>query len=355
MDASPLGPVIVQTQRYFKQKELEGALAKECKKIDSSDVYSTNRGAFHFDLSRSEWFDLGTLLWFITLLNALRRAGNEVTVRFADRGDAAFEKVWGFLLRWRFFDVLSDVVGDPLGVLVSSQHEHLSLKPLYSEPRNLEVDGVSLHTHGSRLLEIASFGLPQTREPEENSLAGLLLNYADEVLITALREHCGWNEREARNFATYVIREGVKNSGAHANGSFGLVAMRLDKRKLHLAMSDNGVGIPQVLRSAAERKELTLGTVETGSDADLIRYFATPEFAHDSMLVRLAVRKGVTTSHGSGLGLYYLKRYVLQHGGELRIRSGRALVDFTEQTEDPSDGYFVSPGTTLRVILPLDK
>ncbi len=74
----------------------------------------------------------------------------------------------------------------------------------------------------------------------------------------------------------------------------------------------------------------------------------------DSDLIRMST-KGILPTKGKqiGKGLYYCKQTILDYGGELRIRSGRACVDFTyDGREEPKDQLIRSSGTTLRIIFP---
>ena len=123
--------------------------------------------------------------------------------------------------------------------------------------------------------------------------------------------------------------------------------MRLDAKNLTLVICDNGIGIPKVLRTAFKQK---------GSDAELIKYFTEPDMILDSRLIKISVEKGVTSKpEREGWGLYYLKSLVLSQGGELRIRSGGACVDFTESQTVDYDHMINSPGTMMRILAPLKE
>ena len=148
------------------------------------------------------------------------------------------------------------------------------------------------------------------------------------------------------------IGEGIRNSSVHAGGTFSVVAMNVDNKNLTLSICDNGLGIPSVLRTAFKDSKLR-EKIQGRTDIELIRYFTEPEMIVDSRWIKLSVQKG-TSSHqeAGGMGLYYLKSLVLSQGGELRVRSGKACVDFSGETEEPRDTMLTSPGTMLRIRTP---
>lgn len=345
-------PVTVSVGYYLKQREFEDAL---CAGLGdkSPDVYSVSDRFISFDLSGCYWYDLGATLWLIMLLHKLKKQRNELQLILPEPNSSTGDNLWSFLLRWRFFEALAVCVDDPLSLLPSGQHKHLTRRTRYALAEGDKEGGESTFLHTARLLEITPFGLLGDATRRDAELEIFLRQFGDKVIITALSRLCGWTSDEATRFTADVISEGVRNSSFHAQGSFALVAMRLDKRLLTLSIGDNGRGIPHVLRStlteAGARRDL-----KQQSDADLIKYFAAPQFVIDSHLIRLSVQKGVTSAKDRpGLGLYYLKTRVLGHGGELRIRSGKACVDFTTKGEEATDNWPESPGTMLRIKVPL--
>jgi sensor histidine kinase regulating citrate/malate metabolism len=128
--------------------------------------------------------------------------------------------------------------------------------------------------------------------------------------------------------------------------------MNVDAYNLILGVSDNGIGIPVALRTtfAEGAKSTDLAKM---TDADLIKYYTQPEMILDSQLIRKSTEKGVSSDKTrAGFGLYYLKDFVLSHGGSLRIRSGAACVMFKPNEEEVEDTLVGSPGTTMRIVLP---
>lgn len=298
-----------------------------------------------FDLSGSYWHDLGTLLWLVSLLHKLKRQGNELQLVLPEPEEGKGERVWDFLIRWRFFETLSYCVDDPVNLLLPHQVPFMMKHSRYTVPRGLDQHGQETVLHSLRILEITTLRTGSEMPYDETLLGTFLQKYYDRIMISALGQLCGWDYSLTRVFIQRVLREGILNSALHSKGSFANISMLLDAKNLTLAISDNGIGIPEVLRSAFEQK---------GSDVDLIKYFTEPDMILDSRLIRISVERGATSMpERKGWGLYYLKSLVLSQGGELRIRSGRACVDFTESTVTDYDDMLASPGTTMRIVAPL--
>lgn len=180
-----------------------------------------------------------------------------------------------------------------------------------------------------------------------------MVKFYDKVTISALGQLCGWDLSHAKTFLHRILREGLLNSLLHSEGSFSNISMRIDKKNLTVAISDNGVGIPAVLRYAFKQSSAHKSLLKS-SDVELIKYFTHPKIVLDSHLIKLSVEKGTTSKpERSGIGLYYLKSFVIAHGGELRIRSGRGCVDFKKSKTEVKDNLFNSSGTMLRIQTPL--
>lgn len=319
---------------YLKQKEFEANVAEVLKSANISDFDQVSNRLIVFDLSKSYWHDLGTLLWLITLLYKLKRQGNELELIFPDTEDQKGTNLWDFLIRWHFFDALADCVDEPANMLKPHQVPIMMKGSRYAIPLGRDEYDQQTVLHTLKILEIT------TLRP-----GAQVSKYDDKVIVSALSQKCGWDNLLTKMFMQRVVREGVANSALHSGGSFSNIAMRLDSKNLTLAISDDGIGIPEVLRKSFKQR---------GSDADLIQYFTDPNMILDSRLIKLSTEKGITSSpERKGLGLYYLKSLVLSQGGELRIRSGRACVDFTASKVDPYDNMLSSPGTMIRVQTPL--
>jgi hypothetical protein len=341
---------IRSTAYQLKQKDLEKSISNALEANGLNDLTELDQAFLTFDFSKTFWFDLGTLLWLITLLHKVKKRGNELCLVFPEPVDSVSRNVWNFLLRWRFFDCLRQNVDLPLNLLKPSQIRYLQAPVGYKYASGKDGFFEDVIFHRARLLEINTLGLEGTGTTEpEKIISAFLAKYTDRVIINALALICGWGHQEAVSFAHQVIGEAVHNASLHARGTFSLISMRLDEKNVVLAIADNGRGIPESLRTL--RPQLSSQT-----DAQLIRLYADPEFLLDSYLIKQSVKPGIGSPGRAGDGLHYLKTSVLGHGGELRIRSGRACVDFSFQSGKPyeaaQDDLCMSPGTMIRVITP---
>lgn len=347
-------PISVQVSMDMKQLTLENSLRKALAQSGVKKIDEVQEKFLVFDLSRSYWHDLGALLWLIALLHRLKIQGNDVQLVFPEPTESKGQKLWDTLIRWEFFNALSRCVDESANLLPPSQVPYLSRKSQYTKPHGCwDESGMDTVLHTLRILEITTilgrFKNTDELERQQSEFDKL----KGPIIIGALSQKCGWEPTFTRTFMQRVVREGIRNSLLHGDGSFVNLAIRIDQKNLTLAISDNGIGIPQVLRNTfketGKRKMLA-----TSSDADLIKYFTEPNIIVDSRLIRFSTEKGTTSSPShAGVGLYYLKSHVLHEGGELRIRSGKACVDFVADKTNSEDDLLDSPGTLLRIQTPV--
>lgn len=341
----------VQTKYRLRQVDIESALAAGFRDAGYENFNDVNDADILIDLSRTFWYDVDAAVWLLVALHVLRRRGNELHLVFPEPVDDKSRKAWGFLLRWRFFSVLRDFVDDPATLLAQRQLPYLALRGHYAAGEGALDDGSRGALQSDRLLEITpiTLGTKSTGSRREDGVQGAR---EGNPLILALTMRCGWTIVDAKNFVAQVVDEALRNC-EHGVARFALIAMRMDAQWLTFAVVDDGNGIPATLRSAFASAELRQ-KLESRTDADLIRYFADPEFIVDSEWIQLSVRAGVGSDLARpGLGLHYLKSYVLRKGGSLRIRSGCGSVDFGNEEIKAEARDFCAPGTLLRVRLPL--
>ena len=344
-------PILVQTGYEMKQRELDAAVSRALSEAGIPRLDEAHSRFFLFDLSGSYWHDLGAVLWLVALLHRLKVQRNDVQLVLPDLVDEKSERVWDFLIRWEFFRALAVCVDEPSNILRPEQLPLLERTPRYSiGAKGQDESGQETVLHTLQLLEMKTILVRDGDQEQER---------ADElegkIIISALSSLCGWEPDMTKAFVQRVLREGVRNSLLHARGTFVNRCFMLDPRNLTLAMADNGLGIPGILRTALRGTRIGKDLLG-GSDVDLIRYFTEPEMVLDSKLIKFSTEAGVSTRPGhAGVGLYYLKSLVLKQGGELRIRSGTACVDFSGKGEEAHDDLLDSPGTLLRIRTPLRR
>lgn len=346
-------PIAFQADYYLKQYNLESRLVETLSAAGYASIEDVRNHFVVFDLSRTYWCDLGTLLWLISLLHKLKRQGNDLQLVFPEPVSESGANLWDFLIRWRFFKALSVCVDDPVNLLRPNQAPHINRDIKYHTARGTDEYGAETTFHTARLLEITTLSDCASKKLAQlEHLEAFLTKYSDKIVITALSSFCGWDRDLTKRFVQEVIGEGLRNSFLHSAGTFANVSMRLDSKNLILAISDNGEGIPNVLRQFLEERE-GKDDLLSRSDVDLIKYFTEPDLIIDSQLIELSVQKGTSSlPMRKGLGLYYLKSAVLSKAGQLRIRSGTACVDFTPEKVKASDEMLPSPGTMLRIVTP---
>ncbi len=343
-------PLIFRAPPELKQFEFEGVIRGALAQANRRSIADIRGRACVFDLSKCQWYDLGCLLWLLTLLHKLKRDQSELRLLLPDLSTPKMENLWDFLVRWRFFDALRSCVDDPVNLLRPEQLALAARPSKYAPAIGHDEFGDETLLYSSKLLEITT--IPVSAE-QNKPVDEFLVRFNDKLIVGALSGLCGWNPLLTKQFVQHVVGEGLHNSVMHAGGTFSLVGMRRDKRNLTIAIADNGVGIPSVLRAALAQNS-NLRDVLSSSDADLIKYFTDPQLIMDSRWISLSVQRGVSSrQERKGLGLYYLKSTVLSAGGEVRIRSGTACVDFSQSGDTVKDGMTESPGTMMRIRTPL--
>lgn len=343
---------------YFKQRVFDQTLNAVFRKLGISSIKDFRQRSVILDWSSTYYHDLGTLLWSVVLLHEFKKQDCRILLKLPNAEENMGERVWSFLKKWKFFEALNSCVDHPANLLSDAQLPWLGKESRYSTSMIVDPDGNVRQLYTGKLLEITNFLLQSESEatpPREENQE--VLAYVDrwkgKVVTVALKNLCGWSEDVADAFVMRVVSEGLFNSVVHAKGSFLLVAMKVDNKNLHLAVADNGKGVPDTLRSAFARSSKLQNLVRK-TDSELISYYTKADMILDSQLIRLSTRRGTSSQAArAGFGLYYLKKVVLDHGGELRIRSGRACVDFSsDKGEEPVDRLVKSPGTMLRILMP---
>ena len=313
-----------------------------------------------FDWSDVIFVDLATIVWALVLFDQLKSQGYELLLRLPNPEKIGSDpwRVWSFLWRWRFFEALK-CIDHPANILPESQIGWLENgDSKYVVGHIKDQDGNILQASTNRLLEITSFLLKPNAFITDQKALCIFDPYVElwkkKIIIQALMNWCRWSEEEALKFVIKIVAAVLENAGEHSGGTWVLSAFSVDKKNLLLGFADNGNGIPDALRAFIERNVYLKERLGGMSDADLIKYFTQPELIIDSELIRFSTKGVLPTREGRlGRGLYYCKQMILENGGELRIRSGSACVEFTpDGKETPSDGLIRSCGTTLRVIIP---
>lgn len=350
---------------YFKQDVFENMLKEAFTRRKIKSLNDCRGCHVTIDWSSSYYYDLGVLLLSLILFHQLKKQECKISIKLPSPTQSNGLRVWRFLKTWKFFEALNLCVDHPANVFSDADISLLKDIPAYQSANEIDRDGNIQQFFTGRLLEITNFLLKSDKESENISIkaqeVSIYINrWKNKVIALGIRNLCGWTSDEADSFVSQVIGEGLFNSLTHAAGTILLVAMNVDNKNLILTVADNGNGIPDTLRSALAHNP-KLNALIQKSDSELIKYYTTPdmilnttpEMILDSGLIKLSTRKGVSSDESkSGVGLYYLKEFVTSRQGELRIRSGSGLVDFTKAEEKTEDELFRMNGTMLRIIVP---
>ena len=357
--------IILKGGYYFKQQVFESMLKDSFAKTSINSLEECRRKHVTIDWSSTFYYDLGVLLLSLIMLHQLKRQECDIAIKLPSPTQSNGLRVWRFLKTWKFFEALNICVDHPANVFSDADISLLKDVPAYQSAHEIDRDGNVQQFFTGRLLEITNFLLASEKEPQGGSskvqdVSNYINRWKNKVIVLGLKNLCGWTSDVADSFVSQVIGEGLINSLAHAIGSILLVSMNVDKKNLILTVADNGKGIPDTLRTALASNPKLKGLI-VKSDSELISYYTTPdmilntapETILDSGLIKFSTQKGVSSDDSkAGLGLYYLKEFVISRYGELRIRSGSGLVDFTKDNEKSEDGYFRVNGTMLRIIVP---
>ncbi len=339
----------IEISGEFKQKEVEDEIFSEISKYNITSIYNIGNSIIKFDLSCIGYFDIGTLLWFISFLNKLKSLGNDIQISLPDYNSISGRTTWDFLNRWKFFDALDECVDSPINIIIPEQIVFINAPSKYQQPAKTIFEGQELLAHTTKLLEITPIKNNSLEyKNTEDRMTLFIRNSYDKFVSSTLRLECGWDNNTIQLFIKEILGEGVRNSLKYSEGSFTLIGMKTDHKILNLAICDNGNGIPDVLRKAFNRNEKLRKKIFNKSDVELIQYYT------DSELIKLSTNPNVSSDIDSeGMGLFHLKRIALEMGGELRIRSGNACVDFKKSTKDKVNKFIYYPGTLLRIQVPL--
>jgi anti-sigma regulatory factor (Ser/Thr protein kinase) len=342
---------------------LDDGIENLCRAAHLTQVLEARDTSVLFDLSGCWFIDLDAAHWLLNLIRALLSGeNNQVALRLPEVDWANENNIWSFLIRWRFFDALSNVAGSAADLLAEDQASHIFDTSRYRESVRVDAYGKPLPLLTSRLLAIAGAFVDRTF-PLEPQLAAFVSPVREVLLLQALAQSCKINHENAGTLISFIAEEGCTNAILHAEGDYVLTSMQIVDGELprllqcaphlEIIISDNGMGIPDVLRLAAAEKRISKTTLPE-DHSELIELFASQEISVDSAIIAAATKPGVASNPLSrGLGLHHLITYAADLNGEVTIRSGHAAVQFegAEVTKQYSK-FTESLGTVITVTIP---
>ena len=365
-DRLGLRPVVeIHIPGQMKQAETESAIARAFTSLVGRSDRSV--GSILFDMAGTSYCDIATLVWSVLQLAEWRQRGWQIrlrlpTIEVSDAGVAdppSNVGFWSFLIRWGFFRVLARLVDDPVNLLDPVQASQLgprgSTPPWmrYRRGRVQNILGQSEEVLSEQLLEMESF-VPASGSGDliESDFRDFLDAVQEgRIVAQALVLFSEWRREDAQRLVETVMVESLNNTAVHAHANVALTAMKIDDRQMTVAVADNGTGIPAAMRNGWTEPGVDPSTLR---DSVLIQQYTEPKVVLDSFLIQAATLQGTTTEQGRrGWGLWYLKQAVLNAGGELRIRSGQASVEFATKATTALDDLDDWHGTCLRIRVPI--
>ena len=351
---------------HVTRLSLDNAIANLCQEANIDRLTAASGISVLFDFSNCWFIDLDATHWMLNLIRALRAGeNNRVALRLPVIGKAEESNIGSFLIRWQFFNVLTKVAGPATDFLSEEQAPHIFDDPKYRESIREDAYGRPLPMLTSRLLAIA--GAFVDREfPLEPQLDAFVSRVRDVLLLQALAQSCHIEHENAGTLISFIAEEGCTNAILHAEGDYTLTSMQIVddelarllqcKPQLQIVISDNGIGIPDVLRRAAAEGRISAKTLPE-NHSELIELFASQTISVDSAIIAAATRPGVASNpQNRGLGLHHLITYASDLGADVLIRSGHAAVQFegAEVTRQYSK-FTESIGTVITVAIPISN
>lgn len=340
------------------------------------------------DLSGIEYWDPAALLWFSLYIKQLRDEGLSVQLRLPDpdatvedetsqRGDAA-QRSADFLKRWRFDVVLRRIEGRG-GILVDEQKDYFSRESLeraryYKARKVVEPSGEVSELMSESLFpffdfsaieyvgrgsgdsrEAAAGDLPQRwpvlkiSRTAVNDKFRRLMELAAAGVFT---RNTKLSQESSEAFVRRIVGEALDNMERHPGASFGMMAMNREDNnsRLVLAVVDNGESICETILDVFNRQ---FGKKHSFEDVR-----RNPSLA--AKVLDYSTQRQVTSKpDGNGMGLYYMKRYVLSNfKGTLKVLTAGVECTYQGEDFDAPPSYKVSAqtwnGNLLRIDIPIE-
>lgn len=348
--------------RNVTRVEIDLSITNLCQKLGAERLSDLRDVDVTLDFSGSHFIELDAAHWLLNILRIFRKYDNAIVIRLPDVLLASDSNIWSFLLRWRFFNMLYKVAGPATDFLTDDQAPHLFDEPKYRESRRTDPYGHTLPLLTDRLLAIDGAFVDRSL-PLEPQLEAFVWPFRDVLLLNALAQSCGIASDDAGSLISYISEEAARNAILHADGDYTLSSMQIIDEELagilgcdtqlKIIISDNGLGIPDVLRRAVSTGAIS--TKDLPEDhASLIELFASKEISVDSAIIAAATLPGTRgTRRSRGLGLHHLITYAADLDARVVIRSGFAAVQFDGgEVTRHYKGFSESLGTLITVTIP---
>jgi len=338
----------------------------------------------HFNLADVIWSDIGSLLFLACTLSCLKRRGVPVQLTLPEqqgRWDEpdSVRKARDFLKRWRFDSALSEAVTDYREILPAHQEEYFSddLPLKFYAPAILRTQGETQVLLSCRLVEITHMtgGPVGGRRVSEEKIRSYVNAFLSQLSLEdrfreAIRKALRFSDQACMRFGSNILQEALLNTFEHPEASMSMIAMARQQKHLVIAVADNGMTIPDTIRTAFEQDQTPFEpTLSAKEDLELLKLGveshsleqAERAFRRDYEATDYATKPGKTSKPHiprpkRGFGLTYVKNDTLDFGGYCVFRAGAASVRyFRKRGQEMRSGRAVSswPGNLVKIFLPL--
>lgn len=353
------------------------------------------------DFSNVIYWDISALLWMVIAFDHFQKKSIKESKKFQfkflfpqpsnktdniknmSKKDKDLLRSADYLRRWKFFDVLNNLVDNPEICFVDEQKSYINCEPLqYFKKGKSGLGGLFDELISINLVEIRNlvdFRIPQNeRVIKKEKVKYCLDEFIDKAVGPILSNKCEIDKDIANMFVTHLLWESLANSLQHPNATIGMFSIsKIGNEHLVLAVADNGDPIPEtiyehyLLNCEGREGRMPLNYQRRKFSKELrekIITHATKEgvtrkrFMTKDELENLEMRKDKRRGLEMGMGLTYIRDTATDDfNGNLIVATDGISVRYTTtskniDTEPESRDFdFIWPGNLIRIQLPLKE
>jgi len=337
-------------------------------KVDERlDLIEDDR-SFVIDLSATERWDIAAILWMVIGLHYYKQRGMSFQLVLPQDDSFAKDECGvidannsaDFLRLWNFDDALQNIDPVPSELLIDEQYSYFSDKKKYS---NYKARG---EAKSNLLSSFLLMGVLEIRNLVDSRALGkrvvsdkLITNCIEDYHFSGigdvLNKKCDIPAEISDLISDHLLSEAIMNVKEHPNATIGMVALafRFDTNELIIAVADNGVSIPDTLRTRFNDDEVLrrIEKCESLTEKGNIVHYAT--------MPGVSSKQELQGDNPIGMGLTYIKNdAVKKFGGSLTVITDSLMAEYnSENIETPIESDWVHKwgGNLLRIAIPLKR